>query len=62
LKAKINLTPIKFTPFAKQGELNKFLSPNFLNENNKRPGSSRMLNYDATLTISGESKLIEFVL
>ena len=63
LKAKSNLTPIKFTPFQKQGEINKFLSPNFLNDGpyKKKPGSSRMLNYDTTLTISGQSKLNELV-
>lgn len=62
LRTRQNLTPIKFTPFQKQGELNKFISPNFINENHKRIiGSSRTLNYDTTLAINSESKLFEFV-
>lgn len=64
LKARKNMTPVKFTPFQKQGELNKFVSPAFLAEGptKKRPGSSRMLNYDMTMAINRDSKLNELVL
>lgn len=62
LKSK-NLTPIKFTPFLKQGEVNKFIYPNSLNEGpyKKLPGSSRMLNYDTTLMMNEDLKLNELV-
>lgn len=63
LKTRKSLTPVKFTPFHKQGELNKFASDNFSSKEleKKRPGSSRMLNYEMTMTINKESKLNEFV-